>query len=211
MKRYLRRNRMLLLMLILIILSFNTVSCNKANKTNASKPESTQITENPEPVQPDVTNSESGSTDKLIYDSSKTVEDNIDILNKILKSKYGKTLSISAADDYEKAGPSDWTLILDSARIGIDTSTWKFNYASNSDDSKYMDAILKTFTFFCGEKMGKSLWLLTGDLLDGGAKEKLYGFEHDGGHVTYKNGNTAAYELGNNKTTMYIWLTPSEY
>lgn len=127
MKRYLRRNRLLLLMLLLIVLSFNTVSCNKVNKANVSKPENTQITENPEPVHPDVTNSESVSTDKLIYDSSKTLEDNIDILNKILKSRYGKTLSISAADDYEKAGPSDWTLVLDSARVGIDTSTWKFN------------------------------------------------------------------------------------
>jgi hypothetical protein len=74
-----------------------------------------------------------------------------------------------------------------------------------------MDAILSTFTFFCGEDMGNSLWLLTGDLLDDGADETLYGFVHDGSQAVYKNGNVAAYEPGNSKSTMYIWLTPSEY
>jgi hypothetical protein len=70
---------------------------------------------------------------------------------------------------------------------------------------------LSTFTFFCGEDMGNSLWLLTGDLLDGGADETIYGFVHNGSQAVYKNGNVAAYGLGNNKSTMYIWLTPSEY
>lgn len=58
--------------------------------------------------------------------------------------------------------------------------------------------------------MGKSLWLLTSDLLDGGVDETLYGFEHDGSRVVYKNGNVAAYEPSS-KGNLYIWLTPSEY
>jgi len=93
------------------------------------------------------------------------------------------------------------------SKVGIDTATWKYGYDSDSDESKYMDAILITFIFFYGEEMGNSLWLLTGDLLDGGADESLYGFTHDGGQAIYKNGNIAIYEPGSNDN-FYIWLTP---
>lgn len=72
-----------------------------------------------------------------------------------------------------------------------------------------MDAILTTFIFFYGEEMGNSLWLLTGDLVDDGADEALYGFTHEGGRAIYKNGDSATYEPGNNDN-FYIWLTPND-
>ena len=148
-------------------------------------------------------NSESG------FDSSKTITENIDILNSILETRFEKRFSLSTIEDYEKAGQSDWTLILGDNKVGIDTATWKYGYDSDSDESMYMDAILITFIFFYGEEMGNSLWLLTGDLSDGGADESLYGFTHDGGLAIYKNGNTATYEPGSNDN-FYIWLTPED-
>lgn len=202
MKKYLRRG---LIVVLLMGLSFNTPVCNKDNNVGVPN------TENTETIDLEETKNEANSDSESVYNSSKTLAENIDILNNILETKYGKRLRISTAEDYETAGQSDWTLILEGNRVGIDTSTWKFHYDSNSDDSKYMDAILSTFTFFCGEEMGNSLWLLTGDLLDGGADETIYGFVHKGSQAVYKNGNVAAYGLGNNKSTMYIWLTPSEY
>lgn len=208
MKKYLRRS---LIVLLLMVLPFNTLACNKDNNVGVSNTENTPARENTETIDLEEAKNETNSDSDLVYNSSKTLAENIDILNNILETKYGKRLRISTAEGYETAGQSDWTLILEGNRVGIDTSTWKFDYDSNSDDSKYMDAILSTFTFFCGEEMGNSLWLLTGDLLDGGADETIYGFVHNGSQAVYKNGNVAAYGLGNNKSTMYIWLTPSEY
>ncbi len=208
MEKYLRRSLMIVL---LMVLSFNILACNKDNNAGVSDTKITPITENTETIDLEERENDTDTDSELVYKSSKTLAENIDILNNILEKKYGKSLTPSTAEDYEKAGQSDWTLVLEDNRVGIDTSTWKFDYDSNSDDSKYMDAILTTFTFFCGEEMGNSLWSLTGDLLDGGADETQYGFKHNGGQVVYKNGNVAAYEPGNNKSTIYIWLTPSEY
>lgn len=205
MKKYLKRSLMLL---FLVVLSFNTLACNKDNNVGVSN---TGNTLNTETIDLEETKNETNPDNELAYNTSKTLSENIDILSNTLETKYGKSLRISTAEDYEMAEQSDWTLVLEDNRVGIDTSTWKFDYDSNSDDSKYMDAILSTFTFFCGEDMGNSLWLLTGDLLDGGADETLYGFVHDGSQAVYKNGNVAAYEPSNSKSTMYIWLTPSEY
>jgi hypothetical protein len=205
MKKYLKKS---LMVLFLMVLSFNTLACNKDNNVGVSN---TGNTQNTETIDLEETKNETNPDNELAYNTSKTLSENIDILNNTLETKYGKSLRISTAEDYEMAEQSDWTLVLEDNRVGIDTSTWKFDYDSNSDDSKYMDAILSTFTFFCGEDMGNSLWLLTGDLLDDGADETLYGFVHDGSQAVYKNGNVAAYEPGNSKSTMYIWLTPSEY
>jgi hypothetical protein len=204
MKKYLKKS---LMVLFLMVLSFNTLACNKDNNVGVSN---TGNTQNTETIDLEETKNETNPDNELAYNTSKTLSENIDILNNTLETKYGKSLRISTAEDYEMAEQSDWTLVLEDNRVGIDTSTWKFDYDSNSDDSKYMDAILSTFTFFCGEDMGNSLWLLTGDLLDGGADETLYGFVHDGSQAVYKNGNVAAYEPGNSRSTMYIWLTPSE-
>lgn len=206
-----------LMVLLVVVMLFNTLACEKENNVDVSNADITDKME-------DINNTKSAKINdlketendtntgtELAYNKSKTLEENANILNKILEERYGKSLTLSTAEDYEKAGQTDWTLVLEDNRVGIDTSTWKFDYNPNSDDSKYMDAILATFTFFCGEEMGNSLWSLTGDLLDGGADETLYGFVHNGSQAIYKNGNIASYESVNNKSTMYIWLTPSEY
>ena len=219
MKKYLRKS---LVILSLMILAFNLLACNKNNNSSMSSAKITPITEsvdNSDIVKTESvdngdivkTESDLNPDSTLSYDNSKTLTENIDILNKSLETKYGKSLSVSTIEEYEKAGQADWTLVLDNNRIGIDIATWKFNYDSDSDEMKYMEAILSTFTFFCGEDMGNSLWKLTGDLLDGGADETIYGFEHDGSQIEYKNGNIVAYGPGNSESTMYIWLTPNEY
>lgn len=205
MKIYLRRSLMILLMVLL----FSTLACNKDYNVGTSNTKNTPITKKTETLEE--RKNKTNTDNELAYNSSKTLAENIDILNNSLKSIYGKNLTLSTVKDYEKNGQSDWTLVLEDNRVGIDISTWKFGDDINSSDSKYMDAILSTFTFFCGKEMGNSLWLLTNDLLDGGADETLYGFVHNGNQAVYKNGNEVAYEPGNNKNTMYIWLTPSEY
>lgn len=194
--KYLKKS---LTAMILAVIFFNTPACN--NVLNNAEVSNTGMKEK-------TTESETTSDKEVSYNKTKTLEENVDILNKMLEMKYGRRLKVSAEEDYETA---DWTLILKDNKVGIDTSTWKFNYDSDSDDGQYMDAILTTFTFFCGDEMGNSLWQLTGDLLDGGADETLYGFVHSGSQVTYKNGKVAAYESGNNQSTTYIWLTPNEY
>ena len=227
--KYLRKSIMVLLLAVML---FSVLACNRknnvtvsnanitdnANNINNTKSTDVNIKETETDTETDTntdsntdTNTDTNTDSKLSYNKSKSTEENTNILNKILKERYEKSLNISTVEDYEKAGQSDWTLVLEDNRVGIDTATWKFDYDSNTDDSKYMDAILTSFTFFCGEEMGKSLWSLTGDLLDGGADETLYGFEHDGSQAIYKNGNIVAFESGNNKSIMYIWLTPNEY
>lgn len=201
--KYLRRS---LMVLLLVVMLFNTLACNRENNADDSNnTKSTKVNDL------EKTENDTNAGNKLAYNKSKSLEENANILNKILKERCGKSLTLSTTEDYEKAGQSDWTLVLEDNRVGIDTSTWKFDYDSNSDDSKYMDAILTTFTFFCGEEMGNSLWSLTGDLLDGGADETLYGFVHDGSQAIYKNGNIVTYESSNSNSTLYIMLTPSEY
>lgn len=202
MKKYLKRS---LLVLLSAGMSFSTLACNKYNHAEVSNADNIKITE---------TNALEIDTDagnEIVYNKSKTLAENADIQNNILETKYGKSFKISTEEDYVKSEKTDWTLVLKDNRVGIDTSTWKFDYDSNSDDSKYMDAVLTSLTFFCGEEMGKSLWQLTGDLLDGGADETQYGFEHNGSQVVYKNGNAAVYESGSDKSTMYLWVTPCEY
>lgn len=205
--KYLKKG---LVMVVLVFILFNTLACNNrhnsAEITNAEDSDNTKVLV--------INNSEKTENDtndgkELSYNKTKTLEENIDILNVEIEKKYGKSFKLFTLEDYEKAEATDWTLILKDNKVGIDTSTWKFNYNSESDDSKYMDAILTTFTFLCGEEMGNSLWQLTGDLLDGGADETLYGFVHSGSQVTYKNGKTAAFESGISQNTMYVWLTPS--
>jgi hypothetical protein len=199
---------------VLAVMFFSTLACNhvlnNAEVSNTDTKDNTDDTKilvinNLEKT----TENETTNVKESSYNKTKTLEENVDILNNMLETKYGRRLKVSGEEDYETAGRADWTLILKDSKVGIDTSTWKFNYDSDSDDSKYMDAILTTFTFFCGDEMGNSLWQLTGDLLDGGADETLYGFVHSGSQVTYKNGKVAAYESGNSQSTIYIWLTPS--
>lgn len=216
--KYLRKSIMVLL---LVVMLFSVLACNRKNNVaisnanitdNANDINNTKSTDVNDLKETETdTNTDTNTDSKLSYNKSKSIEENINILNKILKERYEKSLNISTVEDYEKDDQSDWTLVLEDNRVGIDTASWKFDYDSNTDDSKYMDAILTSFTFFCGEKMGKSLWSLTSDLLDGGADETLYGFEHDGSQAIYKNGNIVAFESGNNKSIMYIWLTPNEY
>lgn len=209
MKKYSKKSSVIILVMVL---AFNLLACNKNNNLKVANAEITpSITESTSNNDLLKIESDMNLASALSYDKSKNLTENIDILNKLLEKIYGKSLSISTMEDYEKASQTDWVLVLDNNRIGIDTATWKFGYDSHSNENKYMEAILSTFTFFCGEEMGDSLWRLTGDLLDGGADETVYGFVHNGSQIVYKNGNVAAYEVGNNKSTMYIWLTPSEY
>lgn len=212
MKTY--KKRCLIVVIILTTMSFNIQACNNVDKPVLQNTENTTIekteTNDTDEIKSETNNqteSETSSNSESGFDASKTITENIDILNSILETKFGECFSLSTIEDYEKAGQSDWTLILGDSKVGIDTDTWKYGYDSDSDESKYMDAILITFIFFYGEEMGNSLWLLTGDLLDGGADESLYGFTHDGGQTIYKNGNIAIYEPGNNGN-FYIWLTP---
>jgi competence protein ComGF len=216
--KYLRRS---LIVFLLVVMLFTTLACNKENNrdvTNADKTDFAEDINNTKSTEVNDLNETENETEndtkagnELAYNKSKSLVENANILNEKLQERYGKSLTLSSVEDYEKADQTDWILVFEDNRVGIDTSTWKFEYDSNSDDSKYMDAILATFTFFCGEEMGYSLWSLTGDLLDGGADETLYGFVHNGSQAIYKNGNIAAYESGENKSIMYIWLTPSEY
>ncbi|BCN31745.1 hypothetical protein [Anaeromicropila herbilytica] len=204
-------------MVLLMVMLFNTLGCNKVNKIDESNADSTENAEDINDIKSTKINdlkeaeNDTNTGNELAYNKSKTLEENAKIMNRILEEKYGKSFTLSTDEDYVKAGQADWTLILKDNRVGIDTSTWKFDYDSNTDDGKYMDAILEAFSFFCGEEMGNSLWSLTGDLLDGGADETLYGFVHNGSKVIYKNGDIATFESGNNKSAMYIWLTPIEY
>lgn len=201
--KYLRRS---LMVIILVVMLLNILACSRENNADDSNDSKSTKVNDLERIENDT-----NAGNELVYNKSKSLEENADILNKILEDRYGKSLTISTTEEYEKAGQTDWILILEDNRVGIDPSTWKFDYDSKSDDSKYMDAILATFTFFCGEEMGSSLWSLTGDLLDGGADETLYGFVHEGNQVMFKNGNIVTYGYGNSNSTLYIWLTPSEY
>lgn len=163
-----------------MILLFNILACSKDNDLDVSNTEVIPITENSETSDLEKIESETMLENELVYVKSETLTENIDILNKTLEEEYGISFTVSSVEEYEKTNQSDWTLVLEDNRVGIDTATWKFDYESNSEESKYMDAILSTLIFFCGEQMGNSLWLLNGDLFDGGADETLYGFEHDG-------------------------------
>lgn len=203
-KNFIRRFAILLVVLLILLV------CNKSNKLGVPRKEFTPIAEGTEAKDYKKIKSNTNSDCELVYNASKTLLENIDILNKLLESNYDKSLTVSTTEEYSKIAPSDWILILKDNRVGIDIATWKYEYDANSDDSKYMDAILYTFIFLCGEEMGNSLWSLTGDLLDGGADETQYGFEHDGSQAVFKNGNVATYEA-DNTGTVYIWLTPSEY
>ncbi len=197
---------------VLVIIIFNAFACNsrltESIGSNSDDGDNTSVLviNNMEQSENDV-----GNGEQLYYDKTKELEENIHSLNTVLEKKYGKSFKILALEDYEKGEPSDWTIILKDKRVGIDTSTWKFDYNPDSDESKYMKAVLRFFTFICGEDMGMSLWQLTGDLLDGGADETRYGFVHNGSQVTYKNGSAAIYESGISQDTMYIWLAPGEY
>ncbi len=197
---------------VLVMIIFNTFACNSrltesiGSSSDDGDNTSVLVINNMEQSENDA-----GNGEQLYYDKTKELEENIRILNTVLEKEYGKSFKISALEDYEKGKPSDWTIVLKDKRVGIDTSSWKFDYNPDSDESKYMKAVLKFFTFMCGEDMGMSLWQLTGDLLDGGADETRYGFVHNGSQVTYKNGSAAIYESGISQDTMYIWLTPGEY
>ena len=197
---------------VLVMIIFNTLACNsrhtESDGSSYDDGDNTGVLviNNMEQTENDADNGE-----QLYYDKTKELEENIRILNSVLEKEYGKSFKISALEDYEKGEHSDWTIVLKDKRVGIDTFTWKFDYNPDSDESKYMKAVLRFFTFMCGEDMGMSLWQLTGDLLDGGADETRYGFVHNGSQVTYKNGSTAIYESGIRQDTMYIWLTPGEY
>lgn len=197
---------------VLVMILFNIFACD--SKHSELKVLDAEAGDNPSVLVIDnveQTENNANKDKQLYYNKTKTIEENIDILNNMLQNKYGKNFKVSALEDYEKTEPADWTIVIKDNRVGIDTSTWKFNYNPDSDDSKYMDAIIAFFTFFCGEEMGNSLWQLTGDLLDGGADETLYGFVHNGSQVSYKNGSEAVFESGISQNTMYVWLTPSEY
>lgn len=223
-----------LIVIILIIMSFGIQACNKSDKSVSQETgnmntenteeqssesivaEKTNVSTKTKKMGTDKMKSETSSqkkkkplpNSKPAYDSSKSMKSNISILNGILKTKYGKRFSLSTMEVYEKAGQSDWSLISRKNKVAIDTATWKYGYKSNSDNGKYMDAILTTFIFFYGEEMGNALWLLTDDLLDGGADESLYGFTHKGGRVIHKSGHTATYE-SNKHDSFYLWLTPA--
>lgn len=159
--KYLRKS---LMVLLLVVMLFNTLACNRGNNVAVSNAKDINNTKSTEVNDLEEAENDTNTGNKLAYNKSKSLVENVKILNKILKKRYGKSLTLSTLEAYEKADQTDWTLVLDNNRVGIDTSTWKINYASNSDDSKYMNAILTTFTFFCGEDMGNSLWSLTGDL-----------------------------------------------
>lgn len=190
----------------LIIMSLSIEACNNADKVVMENTESA-ITEK---VQINETDNETNLEKELAFDSSKTITENIEILNNILETKYGKSFLVSTREEYEEAGQSDWTLILAEDKVGIDTATWRYDYDSDSYEDNYMDALLTTFIFFYDEEMGSSLWSLTGDLIDDGADETVYGFTHDGGRVIYKNGDIATYEPSDNDN-FYIWLTPNKF
>lgn len=196
--------------LFLLVLLFHTLGCGKDNRSKLSDTKNILSTENKESNDLERTKNETISNIEFVYHSSKTLNENINILNGILETKYGKGLSIFKAKDYAAVRPSDWTLLLEGDKVGIDLATWKMEYDPSSAEDNYMEAILTTFIFFCGGEMGDSLWSLTDDLLDGGADETLYGFKHDGGEVIYKNGNIVTYEVSD-ENTMFIWLTPGEY
>ena len=197
---------------VLVMIIFNTFACNSRHiESNGSSSDDGDKTGVLVINNMEQTENDEGNGEQLYYDKTKELEENIRILNTVLEKKYGKSFKILALEDYEKGEPSDWTIVLKDKRVGIDTSTWKFDYNPDSDESKYMKAVLRFFTFICGEDMGMSLWQLTGDLLDGGADETRYGFVHNGSQVTYKNGSAAIYESGISQDTMYIWLTPGEY
>lgn len=209
MMKYLKKG---LAAVILVMIIFNTFACNSRHtELNGSSSDNGDNNSVLVINNMDQTENVAGNGEQLYYDKTKKLEENIQILNTILEKKYGRSFKIIALEDYEKGEPSDCTIVLKDKRVGIDTSTWKFDYNPDSDESKYMKAVLRFFTFMCGEDMGMSLWQLTGDLLDGGADETRYGFVHNGSQVTYKNGSAAIYESGIRQDTMYIWLTPGEY
>lgn len=149
----------------------------------------------------------------ITYDSSIKLSKNIDNLNNALGSVYGRGWTIeNTLQDPEQVEPSDWIMVVDGNKIGIDISTWRSSYNSDTDKNKYLNAILETFRFFCGDNMGNSLWLLVDDMMiNNGADETIYGFEHDGGRLFYKNGHVVTYEFKNNDSELYLWFTPSNY
>ncbi len=184
MKKIINRS---LMILVLLGVTFNTLACTKRILSEGLSAEDAPLTKNIVTINQTEADTTADTDKTLVYQPSKTLEENIEVLNKELEQKYGKRFQISREDDYEKAGKSDWTLVVDGSKVGIDTSTWKSDCQPGSEDSKYMEALLSAFTFFCKEEMGNSLWQL----------------------VTYKNGKEAAYELGKNGSTMYLWLTPA--
>lgn len=147
---------------------------------------------------------------EVTYDSSKKLSENIDNLNNALQSVYGKNWTIkNTLLNSGQVEPSGWIMVVDGNKIGINISTWRTSYNSDTDKNKYLNAILETFRFFCGDNMGDSLWLLVDDLMiNNGADETVYGFQHGGGKLTYKNGNTVPY--GFKGSDLYIWLTPDK-
>lgn len=147
------------------------------------------------------------------YDSSKNLSKNIDALNNQLQSIYRRNWTIkNTLPAHGQVKSSDWIMFVNGNKIGIDLYTWRSSYNSNTAKNKYLNAILETFRFFCGDKMGNSLWLLLDDLMvNNGADETAYGFKHDAGELTYKNGNVVNFEFKDNDSSLYLWITPSNY
>lgn len=104
---------------LLIIISLNIQACNNLDKavlqnTENRLDEKTEINELDERKDKigNQTESETISNSEFGFDSSKTMAENIDILNSILESQLGNHFSVSTIEEYENAGPADGTLLL---------------------------------------------------------------------------------------------------
>lgn len=205
---------------IILMISINSLACSTVNTSAAVTIESPPMTAAMESstAQASESNESSESNvntagNEISYDSAKTMSENLLLLNQMLEADYQQQMAVAAVKEYESSERSDWVLIMDGDRPGIDTASWKFDYEPDSAEGRYMDAVLTTFIFFYGEEMGSSLWRMTGDLLDGGADESEYGFKHNGGQVVYKDSRAASFgypEQDENFLTIYLWMTPEE-
>ncbi|GEM_PF-2022225 len=196
---------------IIMILSIQLSACSDMNNSAVVTIESPSWTEAFETARYQETTEPSVLSGAEYYDPSRTMAENVVILNWLLETKYQRCLSISDAKQYEAAGKPGWTLVVDGDKVGFDTASWKYDYEPDSEEGLYMQAVLTTFIFYYGDEMGDALWRLAGDLLDGGADENEYGFKHNGGQVVYKDTRAAIFGYPDGDETfdtIYIWMTP---
>lgn len=187
-------------------LSISLSSCSGAEAFNGTNHSSAQDAERFDDV-----SDEPLRLDGSGYDSRLPIDENMQRLNAVLEERSGEGFALASVAEYESSTATGWTVVIEGDKVGIDLSTWKNDCAPNSSEKAYMNGILSAFTFFYGQQMGEALWRLTGDLVDNGADESLYGFHHVGGKAIYETGASATYgatETSADHTTMYVWITP---
>lgn len=144
------------------------------------------------------------------YNPAKSIERNVDILNDALAPVYGVNWTVEGSLQVPgQITPTPFYLIEDDNRIGIRLYGWRTSYNSSNVLNCYLNAILETFRFLGGDKLGNDLWLFTDDwMINGTANLEDYGFTYKESNDTmvYKNGTAIGYDETDDYFTYWFYF-----